>query len=82
MGPKPNLFSLEAIIANFSIIKVEILLKNNLLTLVNELNYNVLIGVLNIKDDSFVPNWLHADAHICLSKRLVLVNFYCVGAFL
>ena len=81
LGPQPNFFTLEAIITNFSIIKVKVLLKNNLLALVYELNYNVLVGVLNVKDDSFVPNWLHTYAYICLCKWLVLVNFYRMGAF-
>ena len=82
LSPQPNLLTLEAIIANFRIIEVKVLLKNKLLSLINELNYNVLIGIFDVENDSFIPNRLHPNAYICLSKRLVLVNFHRMGAFL
>ena len=48
------------------------MLKNSLFALVDETNYKVLVGVLDVKDDSLIPDWLHANAYICLCLLLVL----------
>jgi hypothetical protein len=54
-------------------------LQHYLLFLVAQLHDYILVWVLDIEDNGFIPNWLGADAHISFRVRVVLVDLNMVG---
>ena len=74
LGPEPYFFTLQTIVTNLIIVQVQILLKDDLLPLVDHLNDDILVGVANIKDDRLVPDRLRSILHCSLRERLVLVK--------
>ena len=83
LSPEPNLFALQTVIANFRIIQVQVLLENDLLSVIYQLYYNVLVRIFDIKNDGLVPNGLNSLSHISLREGLILIKLHHVlAAFL
>ena len=83
LSPEPNLFALQTVIANFRIIQVQVLLENDLLSVIYQLYYNVLVRIFDIKNDCLVPNGLNSLSHISLREGLILIKLHHVlAAFL
>ena len=76
LSPCPNLFSLLAVVTNVLVIQIQVLLQNELLALVYELNHDGPVGILDIENNSLVPNWRCTESKICLSERVVLNHFH------
>lgn len=70
LGPNPNLFALETVVANLRIVEVQRVLKDKLL--VPKLNHHWLVGVFDVKNDRFVPNRGHPEALVGLRIGVVL----------
>ena len=77
----PDFLSLITVVSNLGRVEVQLGFQHNLLLLVAQLNDNILVWVLDIEHDCFIPNGLGPDAHICFGIRVVLVDLDMVGTF-
>jgi len=77
----PDFLALITVVSNLGRVEVQLGFQHNLLLLVAQLNDNILVRVLDIEHDCFIPNGLGSDAHICFGIRVVLVDLDMVGTF-
>lgn len=77
----PDLLALITVVPNLGRVKVQLGFQHYLLLLVAQLHDNILVWVLDVEHNRFIPNRLGSDAHICFRIRVVLVDLNMVGRF-
>ena len=82
LRPDPDLFTLLAVVADVLVVQVDIVLHDQLLSLVYKLDYDWSVGVLDVENDGFVPDWRRSKSKICLGVGVVLDHFDLMLAIL